>query len=134
MTEIILGATKEMVEERKALLSEIAELEKKMDSFVLDLKYVERLVKEKLATEKHRNILLRIQEEYPVTKERLDICKNRCETLEELISNNTSSRLSCHHIYPPTRIRIGSESIVVQEERFRCDVYYSDGEIHFAYR
>lgn len=134
LTEIIMGATKEMIEERNNLSEEIRKLERTINNFALDLRFIERCVKEGTATEKHREILLKIQREYPKMRDRLDECKTRYDELEEIISNSTNSRLTCQHIFPPTRIRIGSESIVVQEERFRCDVYYNDGEINFAYR
>lgn len=134
MTTIMLGATTEMIEERKSLLSQISELERKLHNLNLDSDFIKARVQENALTDKHREILLRLQKEYPEVNKSLDECRSRLMVLDELISNNTSSRLTCRQMYPPTKISIGGEVIIVQEERYRCEVYYGDGEIKFAYR
>lgn len=134
MTTIMLGATTEMIEERKTLMAEVNELERKLNNLKLDSQFIEERIREKALAEKHREILLRIQKEYPEVSQRLDECRSRLFVLDELISNNRNARLTCRQIYPPTRIIIGGEVIIIQEERYRCEVYYSDGEIKFAYR
>ncbi|MGI6578200.1 MAG: DUF342 domain-containing protein [Eubacteriales bacterium] len=134
MTTIMLGATTEMIEERKRLLVEVSELERKHHNLTLDSRYIESRIQENTLTAKHCEILLRLQNEYPEVSQRLEECRSQLMVLDELISNNTNTRLTCRQMYPPTRISIGREVIIVQEERYRCEVYYSEGEIKFAYR
>ena len=133
MTTIILGATTEMIEERRKLAIEIEKLEKRLYDISLDVQFIQQHAASRKLTDKHKSILINLQKEYPEITDRLADCKKRAEALEEIIANNTNCRLTCQHIYPPTKINIGAETITVLDERFHCTVYY-DGEIKFTYR
>jgi len=132
LTTIMLGATTEMIEERRELALEINRLEKRLYEISLDVKFIQERVASHNLTEKHKELLRKLQKEYPEVTSRLKECKIRAEELEDVISNNLNCRLTCQHIYPPTRINIGTETVNVQEDRNRCIVYY-DGEIKFSY-
>jgi uncharacterized protein (DUF342 family) len=133
LTTIMLRATTDMIEERRNLALEINSLEKRLFEISLDVRFIEQRISANNLTDKHRALLEKLQKEYPGVTSRLSECKRRAEELEDLISNNLSCRLTCQHIYPPTRINIGTETVYIQDDRNRCMIYYGDGEIKFSY-
>jgi uncharacterized protein (DUF342 family) len=132
LTTLMLGATNEMIEERRELMAEISKLEQRMNEIALDVKFIEQRMTSSSITEKHRYLLLQYRKEYPEISARLEEARKRADEIEDIIANNVNCRLNCQHIYPPTKIIIGTETIFIQDERNRCVVYY-DGEIKFTY-
>lgn len=133
MTSILLGATTEMIEERRNLNEEISELEKRIQAIALDVRFIEERIASRSLTDKHKTMLQELQVEYPVVTSRLEECRQRMTELETLLSDNLNCRLNCSHMFPPVRISIGSDTMLIQEDRNRCIVHYVDGEIRFSY-
>lgn len=133
MTTIMLGATTELIEERKSLAEEVIVLEKRLTEIALDIKFIEQRISARNLTDKHKAMLKNHQIEYPEINAKLEERRKRVNELESIIQNNVSCRLNCTHIYPPAKIMIGSETVLVQVDRNRCTVFYSEGEIKFSY-
>lgn len=125
-TTIVIGNTPIMINKKLELETQLKNLQAEIESINKDMAFADaggRVSRDKQAfinQVKLKRPLLLMQEKQLV---------RQIEKLSEEMKDVSESRIKCGTIYPPTKLVIGKEKMIVEEVHNRCNIYYSNGSI-----
>lgn len=136
LTTVTLGVTPKLVEDRKRLLAQQAEVEKHIDELNKNVAYIEQLVADGRPVPPERvQMLKRAQIALPISVKKQEQLVKQIDELEARMSNVGNVQLMARTIHPPTKIVIGAASATLTEMRNSCRVFKDEaGEIVFGSR
>ena len=136
LTMVTLGVTSRLVEERKRLLAQLAEVEKHIEELQKNVFYIEKLVAENRPVPPERvQLLRRAQISLPLSNKKQEQLIQQVEELENRMANVGKVQLVASTIHVPTRVAIGASVANISEVKTSCRVYKNEeGEIVFGKR
>ena len=128
-TTIVLGASPEIIAQKKQLSKKIELLKKEVDNLEKSCRYLERSAKKTPLNKERASQLSQMKKQRMMSSVQLSIDSKQLFELDELIESLDSCKLSCLQIYPPVKILMANESLQVKESESRRMYYYDSGEI-----
>lgn len=125
-TTIVIGNTPSMINKKLDLETQLKNLHAEIESINKDMAFADaggRISKDKQAfinQVKLKRPLLLMQEKQ---------LARQIEKLADEMEDVSESRIKCGTLYPPTKLVIGKEKLIVEEVHNRCNIYYSNGNI-----
>ena len=134
LTVVSLGVTPKLLNERKRLQGQLAEVEKHIDELQKNVAYIEKLVAGGRPVPPERvQMLRRAQISLPISQKKQQQLDEQLREIEDRMANAGNVQLTARVIHAPTKITIGTASANVSEEKTNCRVYKnSDGEVVFG--
>lgn len=134
LTQIVLGVTPRLLEERRKLNDQLADVSNHIGEMQKNIAYIERLVADGRPIPPERvKMLQRIKIQMPMSEKKQARLKEQIAELAEKMAGVAGSTLTARIIHPPTRVTIGAQSANCVETRNSTRVYKnSEGEVVFG--
>ena len=128
-TTVVLGASPEIVSQKKQLMKKIEESKKVVDSLEKNCSYLERASKRTPLSKARAGQLAQMKKQRMLSSIQLSIDTKQLIEIDELIESLDSCQLSCHQIFPPVKILMANESLQIKAKETNRLYYYQNGEI-----
>lgn len=129
ITSIKLGVDIEVIEELKALTTEVKEKMEMHDKLDKSIKLLKVKVSQNPEDERSLFMLNKYGASFTELDEQLNEKRMRLKMLNELVNNIRGAQLKARTIYPGTRVKIGSTSYYVKYEMTHTIITKDRGEI-----
>jgi len=129
ITSIKLGVDIEVIEELKALTTEVKEKMEMHDKLDKSIKLLKVKVSQNPEDERSLFMLNKYGVSFTELDEQLNEKRMRLKMLNELVNNIRGAQLKARTIYPGTRVKIGSTSYYVKYEMTHTIITKDRGEI-----
>lgn len=133
-TTIALGITPTMQKQRQELEAMLAEVKTHLEEMQKNINYIEQLVAEGITVPQDRVTLLqRYQIQMPMTEKKKTHIIRQIQAIDEKMQSSTEATLVARRIYPPTRVTIGTQTVIVPNVLSNSRVYRNvEGEVVFG--